>query len=198
MNKSMMKSRVKKFCLMNKKISRKKFIKNISVFSIGMFAFSNMLFAAEKGLLRLFNGIKVLNNLKSSGTSSVDISLLKSKCDDAMNDDLNTPIVLSHLFDAVKLINATHESKHSLSNSDIELLKKLFNKYVKSIFGLHPMEKESTTSELNSLMNLMLEIRSSAKQNKNWGMADQIRDGLNKLNIEIKDTKDGSTWDYKK
>ena len=161
--------------------------------------FSNdALQAAEKGLLRLFNGIKVLNSLKSTGPSSVDISSLKSKCDQAMNDDLNTPIVLSHLFDAVKIVNGANETKHSLSTSDIEVLKKLFNKYVTNIFGLHPIEKESSNSGLNSLMKLILEIRSSAKENKNWAMADQIRNGLSKLNIKIKDTKDGSSWDYTK
>ncbi|MAQ70222.1 MAG: cysteine--tRNA ligase [Flavobacteriales bacterium] len=161
--------------------------------------FSNAaLQAAEKGLLRLFNGINVLNNLTSSSMSSVDISLLQSKCDDAMNDDLNTPIVLSHLFDAVKLINATYEGKHSLSHSDIQILKLLFDKYVIGVFGLYAIEKESTNSEFNNLMKLILEIRSNVKANKNWEMADQIRDGLNQLHIEIKDTKDGSTWNYKK
>ena len=106
--------------------------------------FSNAaLQAAEKGLLRLFNGMKVLKKLAPMGTSSIDISLLKSKCDQAMNDDLNTPIVLSYLFDAVKLINATHETKHSLSSSDIETLKKLINKYVIDVFGLITIEKDS-------------------------------------------------------
>jgi cysteinyl-tRNA synthetase len=115
-----------------------------------------------------------------------------------MNDDLNTPIVLSHLFDVVKIINSANENKHSLSSVDIDELKTLFNDYVINIFGLHSIEKENNTSDMDGLMRLILEIRSKSKANKDWVTADQIRDALNKLNIEIKDTQDGATWDYKK
>ena len=115
-----------------------------------------------------------------------------------MNDDLNTPIVLSHLFDAVKIVNSANENKHSLSAVDIGELKILFNDYVINIFGLYSIDKENNTSDLDGLMQLVLEIRSKSKENKDWATADQIRDALNKLNIDIKDTKDGATWGYKK
>ena len=161
--------------------------------------FSNdALKAAEKGLIRLFNAIKTLNEITPKENSTIDISLFTSKCDEAMNDDLNTPIVLSHLFDAVKVINSSKEGKHNLSGDDIEQLKKLFNKYAITIFGLCNSEEENKSSDINSLMSLVLDIRNKSKENKDWATADKIRDGLNKLNIEIKDTKDGSTWDYKK
>ena len=115
-----------------------------------------------------------------------------------MNDDLNTPIVLSHLFDAVKIINSAKEEKHDLSHEDIEQLKKLFNKYAITIFGLCNSQEENNASDLDGLMSLILDIRNKSKENKDWSTADKIRDSLNNLNIEIKDTKDGSTWSYKK
>ena len=161
--------------------------------------FSNdALKAAEKGLIRLFNAIKTLNEITPKENSTIDISLFTYKCDEAMNDDLNTPIVLSHLFDAVKVINSSKEGKHDLSGNDIEQLKKLFNKYAITIFGLCNSEEENKSSDINALMSLVLDIRNKSKENKDWATADKIRDGLNKLNIEIKDTKDGATWTYKK
>ena len=115
-----------------------------------------------------------------------------------MNDDLNTPIVLSHLFDAVKIINSTKEGNHDLTLEDIDKLKQLFNKYALTIFGLSSGEKENNLSEIDGLMALILDIRNQSKANKDWETADRIRNRLNDLNIEIKDTKDGATWDYKK
>ena len=115
-----------------------------------------------------------------------------------MNDDLNTPIVLSHLFDAVKIINSAKEEKYDLSNRDIEDLKQLFNKYAITIFGLCNSEEENNVSDLDGIMSLILDIRNKSKQNKDWETADKIRDRLNNLSIEIKDTKDGTNWIYKK
>ena len=126
----------------------------------------------------------------------MDISLFTSKCDEAINDDLNTPIVLSHLFEAVKIINSTKEGTNHLSGDNIEELKKLFNKYVVDIFGLSSIEHKSNSSDIGDIMSLILDIRNNSKKNKDWETADKIRDGLNSLNIEIKDTKDGATWKH--
>lgn len=159
--------------------------------------FSNSaLKAAEKGLIRLFNGINTLNEIQPHKSSNVDVSLFTSKCDEAINDDLNTPIVLSHLFDAVKIINSTKEGSNHLSSDNIEELKKLFNKYVVDIFGLSSIEDKSNSSDISDVMSLILDIRNNSKKNKDWETADKIRDGLNSLNIEIKDTKDGATWKH--
>lgn len=161
--------------------------------------FSNdALQAAEKGLIRLFNAIQTLKELSSKEKSTVDISLLQSKCDAAINDDLNTPIVLSYLFDAVKIINSTKEGKHDLSNQDLESLKTIFKKYVFDIFGLNSINIHNDQSNLDGLMKIILDVRTQSKLNKDWATADKIRDGLQKLNIEIKDTKDGANWNYKK
>ena len=161
--------------------------------------FSNdALKAAEKGLIRLFSAIQTLKELSPKDKSSIDISVFSSKCNEAMNDDLNTPIVLSHLFDAVKIINSTKEGKHDLTIEDIEKLKQLFNKYALTIFGLCNSEEENNVSDLDGLMSLILDIRHQSKENKDWETSDKIRDRLNDLNIKIKDTKDGANWDYKK
>ena len=161
--------------------------------------FSNdALQASEKGLIRLFNAIKTLNDLSSKEKSNVDISSFKSKCDEAMRDDLNTPIVLAHLFDAVKIINSSNEGKCDLSSEDINILKELFHQYAITIFGLSSSETEGDKSDLNDLMKLVLDIRNQSKENKDWTTADKIRETLNNINIEIKDTKDGATWRYKK
>jgi cysteinyl-tRNA synthetase len=161
--------------------------------------FSNdALQAAEKGLVRLFNAIKTLDEILPKENSDIDVYSISKNCDDAMNDDLNTPIVLSHLFDAVKVINSSKEGKQDLSAKDIDLLKNLFNKYAIEIFGLQSISIENNSSGINELMSLILEVRNNLKENKDWVNADKIRDGLNNINIEIKDNKDGSSWNYKK
>ena len=128
--------------------------------------FSNeSLKAAEKGLARLFSSIKTLQNLEPSPKSTVDISSYKIKCNDAMNDDLNTPIVLSHLFDAVKVINSA-KKKFDLSKEDILELKDLFYNYTYKIFGLTEIEKKDDTQELNGIMKILLEIRKNLKKKR--------------------------------
>ncbi len=160
--------------------------------------FSNdALQAAEKGLFRLFNAMKTLNKLIPKQKSTIDISGFEFKCDQAMKDDLNTPIVLSYLFDLVKIINSTNEEKFELVINDINKIKELMYKYVISIFGLSHSEEETDTASIDGLMDLINEIRNNAKENKDWETADSIRNALNALNIEIKDTKDGTNWNYK-
>jgi cysteinyl-tRNA synthetase len=160
--------------------------------------FSNdALQAAEKGLVRLFNALKTLNNLNPKQHSTIDISDFELKCDQAMNDDLNTPIVLSYLFDLVKIINSVNEGKQDLSIDDINKIKALTHKYVINIFGLSNITQETNSDSIDGLMKLILEIRNTSKINKNWERADKIRNTLNELGIQIKDTKDGATWNYK-
>lgn len=161
--------------------------------------FSNdSLKAAEKGLIRLFSAIKTLQNLVPKEKSTVDISSFKTKCSEAMNDDFNTPIVLAHLFDAVKIINSTYENKFDLTEQDILELKQLFANYTYNIFGLSEIKKQDDNVIVDGVMGVLLEIRNKSKEKKDWETADFIRNQLNEINIEIKDTKDGSTWKNKK
>jgi cysteinyl-tRNA synthetase len=156
--------------------------------------FSNEgLLAAEKAFQRIINAIDTLEKLNPSASSTSSVSELEQKCFDAMNDDLNSAIVLSHLFEAVRIINSTNAGTESLTAGDIDKLKALMNLFVFDILGLKREEKKSD-DDMDGLMKLLLSIRSQAKANKDFATSDQIRDELIKLNFTIKDGKDGSTW----
>lgn len=161
--------------------------------------FSNAaLQAAEKGLARLLRATETLYTLKAGDKSDFDVQELKQKCYDAMNDDFNSPIAIANLFDGVRWINSVNDGKASLDSKDLEALKKLYNEFVFDILGLKTEESTSGNDELlNGLMNTILELRKDAKISKNWAVADKIRDELSKLNIEIKDTKEGASWEIK-
>jgi len=160
--------------------------------------FSNeALLASEKGLSRLFSAIKVLNTLSVSEKSTVNIAEIYQKCIDAMNDDLNTPIAIAHLFDAVKTINLINDKKEFINSSDLELLKNLFNTFIYQLLGLKEFEDEAIGSEtIDPLMQIFIELRKQAKQDKNFGLADAIRTKLQDINIVLKDTKEGTIWEY--
>jgi len=156
--------------------------------------FSNEgLLAAEKAFQRIINAIDTLEKLNPSASSTSSVSEIEQKCFDAMNDDLNTAIVLSHLFEAVRIINSTNAGTEILTVGDIDKLKSLMNLFVFDILGLKREDKKSD-DDLDGLMNLLLSIRANAKANKDFATSDQIRDELIKLNFTIKDGKDGSTW----
>jgi len=156
--------------------------------------FSNEgLIAAEKAFQRIINAIDTLEKLNPSDSSTVSVAELEQKCFDAMNDDLNTAIVLSHLFEAVRIINSANAGTESLTVTDIDKLKSLMNLFVFDILGLKREEKKSD-DDMDGLMNLLLSIRAQAKANKDFATSDKIRDELIKLNFTIKDGKDGSTW----
>ena len=158
--------------------------------------FSNSaLLAAEKGLKKLMSAIKTLDKLKSSDKSSVDVKSLQEKCYAALNDDFNSPIVISHLFDGVKMINSIKDGKNTISEEDLLLLKKVFNDFAFEILGLQEEETAGNDDLVDKLMESILSIRKNAKEQKDYATADKIRNELNKLNIQIKDTKDGASWE---
>jgi len=161
--------------------------------------FSNeALQAAEKGLNRLMAAIKTLENLIPSKTSSVDVEAIETKCYKAINDDLNTPIAISHLFDGVKIINSIKDGKESISEKDLERLKKIYKVFVFELLGFENEIQESSSKDITSgLMDFILDIRQNAKDNKDWGTSDKIRDQMKELGIEIKDGKNGAEWTLK-
>lgn len=161
--------------------------------------FSNeALLAAEKGLQRLMEGMAQLKKIKPSNTSGYDVALFKAKCYEALNDDLNSPILIAHLFDAVKAINSAAADKISLTADDVNALSSTMHLFVEELLGLTPELKSETGSEtLDGVMNLVLKIRQQAKSNKDWATSDQIRDELNALGIVVKDGKEGASWEIK-
>ena len=160
--------------------------------------FSNeALKASEKGFEKLMTAYETLQKLKASEESSIDIRSFEKKCYDAINDDFNTPILISHLFEAVKIINSVNDEKEKLSKKDIENFTVLFQTFLIDILGLKPNKKETDDKLLNKIMEVLLKLRKNAKENKDWTTADLIRDELNKINVKINDSLDGSSWELK-
>ncbi|MBI9038177.1 MAG: cysteine--tRNA ligase [Bacteroidales bacterium] len=159
--------------------------------------FSNeALQSAEKGLKKLFTAIKSLDKLIASEKSTSNIKALREKCYDAMNDDFNSPILIANLFEGVRIINSIKDKKETISAEDLEILKKLFNDFVFDILGLKTEETTGKQNELvDGLLSTILSIRQEAKSNKDYATADIIRNELGKLNIQIKDTKEGASWE---
>jgi cysteinyl-tRNA synthetase len=158
--------------------------------------FSNeALQASEKGFERLMDSYRTLEMLQPSGTSDEKISDLQHKCYEAMNDDFNTSVLIAHLFDAARIVNACNDKKLKLTQQDIDLLKKLFREFLFDVLGLKNEESnQKTDAALSSVMELVLEIRAQAKKGKDFKLSDEIRDKLIQAGIQVKDTKEGSTW----
>jgi cysteinyl-tRNA synthetase len=150
--------------------------------------------ASEKGFSRLCDGIKLLDKITVSKQSSFDVNTLVQNFYAAMNDDFNAPILVAHLFDAVKHINLINDGKETISESDKILLIKEISSFVEVVLGLE-LTVGSTDSKLNPVMDLVIELRQQARENKDWTTSDKIRDGLAAAGIVIKDGKDGTTWD---
>jgi cysteinyl-tRNA synthetase len=158
--------------------------------------FSNeALQASEKGYNRLIEGYTRLQKLTASATSSVETAGLRAKCEEAMNDDFNSPIVISHLFDALRAINLVHDGKETINATDLEELKTVFKIFIEDVLGLKPESEASGGNEAyKKAIDLLLNMRLEAKQNKDWATSDKIRNELTALGFEIKDTKDGFEW----
>ncbi len=161
--------------------------------------FSNeALQAAGKGLQRLISGYKTLQTLKHSNKSTINVNELGKKCYEAINDDLNSAILISHLMDGVRIINSIKDGNDSITKFDLEKLISLYKIFVEDILGLKDDSGLGNNQELISgLVKLLNDIRLKAKSAKDFDTSDQIRNELNKLGIEIKDTKDGFEWSIK-
>ncbi|MGB9746948.1 MAG: cysteine--tRNA ligase [Bacteroidales bacterium] len=159
--------------------------------------FSNeALQAAEKGLERLLLAMDNLRRITPSPSGTVDTSRLEESCTEAMNDDLNTPVLIALLFEQVKVINQILEGTVSIDASNLENLKRIFHTFVMDILGLHTEKAGRTDDRLPALIELVLQLRNEARQRKDFAFSDKIRDALLKLGIEIKDTKQGTEWRF--
>lgn len=161
--------------------------------------FSNeALKAAEKGYQRLMQAMETLNEIKPQSEGNTDFHPLIDSCFEALNDDLNTPVLIARLFDAVRIINNLKTGSESVNREELEYARKEFNSIVYDILGLKNEIKTETGGEkLKELVEAMMEIRQNAKKNKEWNISDKIREGFEKAGIGIKDTKDGYEWEIK-
>ncbi len=162
--------------------------------------FSNeALQAAEKGYQRLMEGLAKVKKVVAGDKSSFDVQEWKTKCYDAINDDLNSPILIAHLFEGVKHINNMLTGKTTLTQTDLDVFKLTMKLFSFDILGLITEEQGASTDNtvLSDVINLLLNLRMEAKANKDWATSDKIRNELQQLGLVIKDTKDGFEWEMK-
>lgn len=163
--------------------------------------FSNeALQAAEKGLTRLMDAVHGLEKIVPGKASTVNVKTLRAECYEAMNDDLNSPIVIAHLFDGARMINNIIAGNDTITAEDLKELKETFHLFCFDILGL---KEENTSNEereaaFGKVVDMLLEERIKAKANKDWATSDKIRDELTALGFAIKDTKDGCEWKLNK
>ncbi len=166
---------------------------------------SEALEAAEKGLQRLQEAYARLMKLQPSASAMNDglAAELRTRCQEAMDDDLNTPFVIAALFDSAKAINTIHDGKATICEADLKELREVWKTYAIDILGLRLGENEMSNdnsqmsnklSAFHGAIDLLLGIRLQAKQNKDWATSDKIRNELTALGFQIKDTKDGFEW----
>lgn len=155
--------------------------------------FSNdALEASDKGFKRLMNAYALLDKLSPSQTSDIDLKSLSDKCYAAMNDDFNSPVLIAELFEAVHIINSIYDGKTAATAKDLEDLKLLMKNFVFDVLGLK--EESNQTDDMGQLLDFIISLRSEAKANKDYATSDKIRIGLNALGIQLKDNKEGTTW----
>ncbi|MDY3857877.1 MAG: cysteine--tRNA ligase [Muribaculaceae bacterium] len=158
---------------------------------------------AEKAYDRMLQGWRRLDQLKPAAESTVadEIAAIEQACYDAMNDDLNTPIVISHLFDATGVINRVNDGKEKATEADIKRLRELFNTFLFDIMGMRPGDDaagEASLKPYRDAVDLLLQIRAEAKSKKDWTTSDLIRNRLSAIGFDVKDTRDGSfEWSLK-
>ncbi len=151
--------------------------------------------AAEKGYLRLMDAIKVLENLEGNDASTFDVDEWLNDCYAAMDDDFNTPILISQIFEAVRIVNGVKAGNEKLTSEDLEKLKEAMNAFIFEVIGLKQEENSSDSlSKLNGVMQMLIKMRNQARADKNWALSDQIRDELSEIGIQLKDGKDGTEF----
>ena len=155
---------------------------------------SEALVASEKGLARLMEAYERLQKLQAGKETTVEVAGLRERCEEAMCDDLNTPIVISHLFEAAKAINTVSDGKGTINEADLAELKEVFKLFIEDILGLQTESGSGSNEAYKKAIDLLLEMRLEAKRNKDWATSDKIRNELTALGFAIKDTKDGFEW----
>jgi cysteinyl-tRNA synthetase len=148
--------------------------------------------ASEKGFKRLMNALSLIDTLKISSKSDIEIAPLTQRCYQAMNDDFNSPVLIAELFEGARIINSVHDGKMSIDANNLELLKKMMNTFVFDILGLK--NEQAANNDLPKVLDLIVSLRNEAKSNKDYATSDKIRDGLQKIGFQLKDNKEGTNW----
>ncbi|HEA19317.1 hypothetical protein LCGC14_1184700 [marine sediment metagenome] len=153
------------------------------------------LLASEKGFTKLMEAFASVGALNTGDKSDFDIKSWEQKCYDSMNDDFNTPILISHLFEAVRHINLIKEGKEDISQLDRDNLQLTLNNFIIDVLGLEPNATNAAdTEKLSGVVEMLIQFRKDARENKDFATSDKIRDQLADLGIQLKDGKDGTTF----
>lgn len=168
----------------------------------GTVDFSNeALQGSEKALKRMTEGYRRLQELKPSAEGTIDVKGLRERCYEAMDDDLNTPVLIAVLFDALRLVNSVKDGKATATQADIDELKWIFDTFLVDILGIRTEigggtagDTAESTKPFEGAVDLLLEMRGKAKAAKDWATSDLIRDRLTALGFVVKDTKEGAEW----
>lgn len=156
---------------------------------------NDALLASEKGYNRLMEAIDLLPKLDTGKKSDFDVEAWKQKCYDAMNDDFNTPILIAHLFEGVKQINLIQEGNQTLTKEDRDVMVHTMDSFVFEILGLERKEALGTyTNKLAGVIELLIQLRREARENRDFATSDKIRDQLALLGVQLKDGKEGTTY----
>jgi cysteinyl-tRNA synthetase len=159
--------------------------------------FSNdALLASEKGLDRLITAYSKMDQLQAAETSTIDVKSWSEKCYSMLNDDLNTARLIAELFEGAKYINLLLDKKESLNKVDLTFFKKQMKAFIEDILGLQLKEETSGSENIEGFIQLLLELRAKARENKDWATSDQIRDQLKELGVVVKDSKEGASWEW--
>ena len=152
------------------------------------------LLASEKGFYKLMEAINSLKSVSFGNSSTFDVKDWKQKCYNAMNDDFNTPILIAHLFEGVKVINQIKEGKASLTSEDLETLKTTMNDFTFDVLGLMNEAAQNNSEKIDGVVSLLIKLRKEARENRDWALSDQIRDELLVIGIQLKDGRDGTSY----
>lgn len=151
--------------------------------------------AAEKGFQRLMDALKLVDKLPVSDTSSFNVEEWVEESYRVMSDDFNTPMLVAQLFEAAKWINSVKDGHLAITATDRDLLSKTMKAFIGAVLGLTTEEENAgDQAQLEKVMELVLDMRKSARENKDWSTSDKIRDQLAAAGIVVKDGKDGATW----
>ena len=154
---------------------------------------NDALVASEKGFNRLMEAYALIDNLNVSDASSVDIPSWVATCHEKMDDDFNTPMLIAQLFEGAKMIQLIQDGKENINEHDKVILKMRMKEFIEDVLGLKPTSTDKN-DKLDAAMQLLIDLRNSARENKDWSTSDQIRDQLAASGITLKDGKDGTSY----
>ena len=148
--------------------------------------------ASEKGFKRLMTAVSLLDGLKASPASEVDIQPLLDRCYAAMDDDFNSPMLIAELFESSRIINSVKDGKLKIDEHNLALLKKTVGTFVFDILGLK--DEQAANDDLPKVLNFIVDLRNEAKVNHDFATSDKIRNGLQQIGFQLKDSKEGTSW----